>query len=701
MSTDVEAISTRHMQVASEGAVRFLSGLMIGLLALAGTACSDSTAPAPPVSVDVSVVKVYPPVLAETEEGFPTIACDVELHAKVAGDVGVTWTDATVRWYAGIERSMPLDSTTLSAAQVRASWGADGISAGQTLRARWTLTAGAPFSASVDFHFKSASGDANSTNFQFACGDVVPAGTPAPTITDISVASAPDKLEPLDTLNLSYSATSAGGLWQTLVHLSGPCDVQRSFAEHLQPEATHSVSMPIPSACQLGVPLQVTVATVDGGLQVGSRSLSTGIKLVDETPPALEATFFSSSGSGDVDLSGIFFGGDSIQVNYSASDNHELNELHWNVLPAGAGVDGSLPVSGSAAAPTIFVPLKETFSGTVQLRVSASDAVGLSSNVITTSAGTTRVYPSLRFPYDSTVDALEAFDMIADARRDVAYLLQPSERRIQVLSLSTMQVSGTISLPSRPGEFDISSGGDSLVVLLPGNYALGIVDLRASSWQTSVVPITAIDHSVEQTRWHLSTLSNGKVFVSAMTSASGSDQLIEVDLATGAQRVRTDAGENGYIHFSTMARSLDHSVVVLNGAMTYFQRYDASTDHFSARKVANTPYLTPVLDAIGAHVVIGDELYDASLDYVRKITSPVPSVQDTTHLVLSPDGAVLYQLLGRRGVVRVRVSDGALLDRIIDPIGANYMRLSDDGTLLLTTWGEGSYPNRVSSITLP
>lgn len=682
MPSDVEAFSTRQPHVASGGAGRFALVIAVAALAFAGTSCGDGTGPGPSVNVAVSVVRTTPPLLGETEDGFGTISCDVYFRAVATGDGKATWMDAKVHWYAGIDRSTPIDSITLGAADVGSAWNAAAIGAGQTQDSHWTFTGGAPFSAAVEYRYKPANSDVQSATAEFTCGATVAADTPEPVITELALQSLPDRPEPTDTLTVTYTATSAATLWQTAVLFSGACEAQRVFAEKLEGTVTRSVSMVIPPECELGVPLKVTVAAIDAGLQVGSRLLSANISLVDETAPHLGAFFFSPEGYPGSDLTGIFFGGDSIQVRFLAQDNHRLRTLLWEVLPAGAGIDGSLDVASQVADPTVFVHLAPQASGPIQLRLSARDAVDLVSNTITTSAGATVVHPSVELPTDSVPVDGPSWDAIPDPRRGLVYLLQQAQRRILVVSLTSMSVTGTISLSSMPNGFDITAGGDSLIVALPDDRALGVVDLRESAWHSVLVPVTAIDSVEDQRPSDVLALSNGKVFIAATNPSGYSNVLIEADLATGVQRVRTDAGVNGNINGNVMGRSLDHSVVVVNGGSDFFQRYDVATDHFGERKSVSG-YVTPVLDATGTRVAVGVDVYDGSLQFLRRITTPLSPSYGTMHTVLSGDGNVLYQLFARPGVVRSRVSDGAILDRIIDQFRGDELRISDDGTLLV------------------
>jgi len=192
-----------------------------------------------------------------------------------------------------------------------------------------------------------------------------------------------------------------------------------------------------------------------------------------------------------------------------------------------------------------------------------------------------------------------------------------------------------------------------------------------------------LDPVEDQRPWDVLTLSNGKVFITATNPSGYSNVLIEADLANGVQRVRTDAGVSGNINGNVMGRSLDHSVIVLNCGPDFFQRYDVATDHFGERKSASSA-VPPVIDATGTRIAVGLDVYDASLQYLRRINSPLPPSGAAIPTALSADGDEFYQLFARPGVVRSRVSDGAILDRVINGIRADQIRISDDGTMLVT-----------------
>ena len=72
-------------------------------------------------------------------------------------------------------------------------------------------------------------------------------------------------------------------------------------------------------------------------------------------------------------------------------------------------------------------------------------------------------------------------------------MLQTNERRLAIVSTATLQVTATIPTPGAPTGFDLTPGGDSLIVALPSSKALGVLDLRQASPQLALLPLTTLD----------------------------------------------------------------------------------------------------------------------------------------------------------------------------------------------------------------
>lgn len=671
------------------------------IVAFAVAACSDSTGPRSSVTVNVTVRDLHAPVLGTIEDTIPSVSCSADMFAIARGTGQVTWSYADVRWYGGVGQSELFDSASFTAANIQSAWGEPTIAAGQSQTMTWNLWATMPFKAVVRYHYSQQGGGQDTTSATIDCGPEVPAGTPAPSVTDLSVQSRADVVEPGDTVDVTYSASSPVGVWTSVVQLSGPCDVRRIIPDSLKTSVTRTVHIALPRTCLLGRSISAAVGAWDGALQGGARVVDTQISLLDVTPPTIHPEYLpNGSGSWSPTFSGTYFTGDTVYVIPSAIDNHALRSFVWEFQPA--GVKDSVTTTNWYLYDEIRIPIPSSVTGPQQLRFYAHDAVGLTSDTIAAPKDSSfNVGGTLQLPVQSTTASGEIRDVAIDTRRGLIYLLQSNNRRVVSLSLPSLAVARVDSFPAMPDRFDLTPNGDSLIVLLARMGALGIVDLTQSSHPQSIIPLTGFDTSaLGFTPPGMGVTANGTVFVALPSATANMSQLLEVNLETGTQRIRTDAGDGGIIGSGNMVGSLDHSVVLLTGGPTYYQRYESGTDSFGPREsLDGRGYIA--LDATGDRVAIGRDVYDGSLNFLRTVDSPIgPCCVSGT--AISPAGDVVYQAWWPY-VVRSRVFDGAILDRIRNPIQPSYLRVSADGKLLITV--ESDYltvsTTKISVITLP
>ena len=661
----------------------------VAIVALTGVACSDATGPGASLTVTVSVDQVYGPFTGTVQDSIPTLGCKADVRAIAHGTGKATWLDASVRWFGGIGKATLIDSAVVSAANIESAWGKPWIAVGDSERSTWTLSAGMPFKSVIQYHYQSAEGAQGTAEVTVDCGPTAPTGSPPPSITQLLMHTSSDDLEPGDTLGITYTASGAAGLWETIVRLSGPCQAQRIIPDSLHNNMTRTVLIPVPHDCQLGVPITATVIVVGVGLQSATRSVTTSSALVDRTPPRINPGFFPPAGGPEVlQLTGDYFTGDSIRLQAGATDNHALHALIWEFLPS--GVKDSLILTGASDDSIRAIPIPNGVTGPIQLRLYARDAVGLTSDtIIAPQTGSVAVHPTIERPTKWTTVPGAIQDVAIDAQRGLVYLLETSQHQLAVLSLATMTITATAPLPLLPTRLDLTASGDTLVVFF-AEAAVGIMDVRQLSQPPSIIQLPGYDPAHPHGMLpRLCITTNGKAFVSLLAPVTGQMMLAEVDLATGAQRIRTDAGDGGLIGGGGgMARSLDHSVVVISGGATYLQRYDAGTNSFGPRlsPVSSTDQLSlshVSVDASGRRSAIGLDVYDASLQFLHTMNAQVlPGVDPGT--AMSAAGDVAYEISWPEGIVRASVDDEQLLDRTPNPIRPQMLRVSDDGTMLVT-----------------
>jgi len=275
-------------------------------------------------------------------------------------------------------------------------------------------------------------------------------------------------------------------------------------------------------------------------------------------------------------------------------------------------------------------------------------------------------------------------DLIFDERRGAIYLLNSSPSYVAVLSATDLTVVDSIPLPGAASDFDITVSGDTLVVVLVDLHALGILDLNASPRTVVVHPLTTLNAAMDQRPELVRIPANGKIFVRLNGATFPQTTLLEVDLASGVERVRSDAGNNGVVGYVTMERSNDRGVMVLWQGQQ-LQRYDASSDVFGPLTAAASSASRFSLDATGSRLALGLDVFDAAtLQFERHVESP--AWDPYLAVALSPDGQVLYHYSLPQGVLRADASTGHLLERARTP-GVTFMRVSPDGTsLALLNW---------------
>lgn len=666
-------------------------------LALAA-ACRDVTAPAPTptphVMVTVGVERVEAPLVTSDGAGRARVSCVVALTAVGTGTGEAKWGEAVFRWYEGRDRTTSVDSTVMIFWEITASWGDSAIAAGEMQHSGWQLTAGAPFDVSIEYRYRPGpTSRVDTASVRFSCGPAVTPDAPPPTISVPVTTPASGIVQPGDTLSISFTAASRSGVFQTAAWLGGACDTSVVFVEQLQDSVFRTVRIRLPASCRLGVPLAVGVAVLDGAGEQMSQVSSSPLTVEDRTPPRITARVFPPyRTSGTADSVQELFAGDSIAFEFTATDNHALAAIGWEVWPTGRR--DSLPVSGAATTRQVFVPLRPEWVGTVQVRFTASDVVGLVSPAGAWPSDSLRVRPRVDLPTVTTTVPGAIIDVRMDERRDRLYLLRADRREVAILSTSTLAFIDSVPLPDVPRDLDLTAGGDSLLVLLPNVRALAVIDLRAAAPAPALIALTPLGDPAYELAYYLRATANGKAFIATVRA----NRMLEVDLATGAVRIRADAGNGGFTGNGMIERSQDHSTLVMNGGERLLQRYDAGTDRFGA---AVGPYylaVRPAVDGTGAHTAIERAVYDASLHL--SVVTRTPG-EPLGMVALSPDGSLFFSVQPGYGIVRSRVSDGGMEDLIRYPYYTSVLRASSDGSLLVAAhYPEAQATDRISVVHL-
>jgi len=670
--------------------------LATGAFATLVASCKDSTGPRP--AVTVTVASLAGPSYSADSAGQQLIQCDVTLQARNPGSQGATWMTATFAFYAPDGSTSAFAVDTVPAETVGSSWGAPSIGPGATQTARWSVEGSIPFVLKIRFSYQMGGGAADASVVSVTCEPSARPGPP-PTITMLQYQPY-TSLQPGDTLHLSYAATSPVGLWETLIHLTGACDTTLRVPEQVKLAVAHDVALVMPAACRLGVPISVTAASYDVRLQETSRSLTLPA-LVDHRSPVLSANVSTpySAWAQAASFLGYLFTGDAIEVNVTATDNHALHRIYWEVRPV--GLRDSLLVSGPDAFRTITIPSRASWTGPIRLVLYAKDESGNVSDTIATAAGAIEVAPNVgptptlaSIPGDIT-------DVAFDAKRNVIYLLQSNSYKIAVFSPATLTVVRTIALPDNAPAFDLSPSGDSIITVLMNSKAIGVVDLTQASPALTTVPLT--DLASTYRLLNVRVASTGRVLFVAQHTAvdSASKRLYSYDLAGGVLRLRLDTPDLGYESSGPLERSTDGTVVVVNGEAGAFLRYDAATDRFEPAQTARVQDTRPSVDATGAHIAVSGDLYDRSLQYLLTVRA---AMSGEGPAAISSDGQTHYLAIAptytQLGIVRSRVSDGSIVDHIPAPLLITMLRVSPDGSTLVVVESYNFGPARIGLVNL-
>lgn len=357
------------------------------LLALA--ACGDDPASPDNVVVLATAAVQGEPSVRHLDDGTPYLQCVVQLGARATGTGTAQWTGATLRWYTGVAREVVLDSVRLATQDVQDALGGDlTISAGESGTSEWVIAAPLPFWTDIQLRYRPDGGSERTATATFRCGPPIPPDPAPPAIASIAVLPEGTVFEARSELQVTFTATSPAALWQSAVTLDGACDVTKVLEEPLQPSTTRVVLVPIPESCRSGVRLGVTVSVLDGAGRTATRRQATTLQLADFSPPRMDLMFFPRPvGTAQVNPSGDYTVGESIQLMPNLWDASGSSWLVWEVQPSGAR-DSVLVPNG-----TQVVGMRTTagWVGGERLRVFARDLLGQQTPVVERSLAGVRV----------------------------------------------------------------------------------------------------------------------------------------------------------------------------------------------------------------------------------------------------------------------------------------------------------------------
>lgn len=662
---------------------RLASGALAAVL-LALAACGDeATGPRSEVVVSAVAAAEGPPSSRRLPDLTPAVQCVIRIRAQATGSGEGEWTGATLRWFLGTGEGTPFDSVLVSGEELRGAWlEGSAIVAGEERTARFSMEATIPFRAEIALRYRGRrDGPERETTAPFHCGwPAAPDAAPLAVAVLDAQGPAGRPLELGDTLTVSFTATSGAVLWHSRLTIDGPCGATHEAFEPQVTSATHVYRLPITRECAMGVPFGVQVDLIDGAGRIASRRVTTDVRVVDATPPAFQTAWFSvDDGPSQQDPWGLHLPGDSLAYGYVASDARGLSWLVWELLPSGAR--DSVPVAPER---TGRLPLTAAIATTTGVRLFVRDSSGLESAPVTWSLRDLRILPvATDVSVRTATLPVRVRELVVDPKRDVAYLTTWDAPRIDVLSLASLAVVRSIATPAEG--MALSAGGDSLLFTTAAR-TLGILDLRGAASQPSTFTLDMIGAGARAGAVH--PMANGRALV---TVGDGDVvRLLDVDLATGGMRWRTDAPAE----LTWLARSGDGATLLIGSGLLiradtgHLWRYSAATGAITSLPSPHEANGPVTMDVTGSRVVFGSALYDGAFAFQRRIQVPTGPTLGRTGSRLSPDGETLYYTTAR-GLVRARTSDGALLDFVRLPVPATQL-LPIPGSSRVVGWYEHS-----------
>lgn len=661
------------------------------LLALLAIGCRDSSAPRPSLAISLTNSTPYHDE-TETANGL-TMSCSVTLTAIATGTGTATWQDGVVRYYLGDSRTVPVDSQTFTIADVRSAWGTT-ITQNERPQSNWSFTASVPFDVELELRYATEGSAAiAATKVRFACGPRAPSGTYAvPVVRQLDVTPTTGELQAGGGIDVTYVATSDYPLWSTTVVASGPFLLRRTVAENGATSVTRTVHFDVPGGAVKNTPIGITVTAEDGALQEGRRSVQTQTVVVDRTPPVLSSVLNVAAST----FAGQFAVGDSLRLMVTASDNDQVDWLVWE-LGAPANVRDSLPAPPRTTATTwnVALPVKPEWVGAPIMSLYVRDAAGLRSNVVSSVQDSVRFFPLVTHPTSAPavatpkVGVLQFGDIAFDVKRNVFYLVAYGTSEIAVLDVATMTFRTPIPVPSSPVGLDLTLSGDSLIAGLPNDRSLAVVNLSQPATPASVVRLSALDSAGLGPSMAVSMMvrvaANGRVLVTLPRMTLGGDQILTMDLKTGAQTIRVDARSPDPYGVSNAGSSPDRSRIVMYD-LRCPRSYAAATDTFTpCGEWPQFSMMQPVIsrgftfDAAGQRLSLANSVFDLDFHLLRA----APAINGRLpYSALSPDGTVLY-LGADQTVTAMRISDGVFTERFNVPIPAQRLFVSPAGDWLM------------------
>lgn len=511
---------------------------------------------------------------------------------------------------------------------------------------------------------------------------------PAPEIVRFEALASP--LAPGDIIQFYVRFRDTVHVTRVILHIKNAFVVDDTF-DFNPPQSMVAAIVPVvvPVHAVSGVPADAKLIITDSAGRVTS---ALGAALIrDFRPPWARLTLRGLRADQTIGT------GDTLEAHIYASDNQLVSYIGYEV----DGVRDSVAASGLGDSHDFLIAVRPSWRAARPVfRAWARDKAG---NVSTASSDNVRELPVYDWSERTAQTAPVAgypypAEMLWDTKRDAAYILRfdggGTGERSDIVRVTSGGAETLVSLPQQALAFTFSGTGDSLIVPIPALNVLGIVDLRQPVPSLTLLPL---QHQLGSHWWPLGAQVSGKHLFVSLVANFDQTRLLDIDLATGTQVIRSDldGGPEAPPRSSLLRLADGRLLICAESPSAYFQLrflYSPTSNSFTptARLRAATPWQFSASPS--GRFMLGDAVFDAALDSVAVVTSRdwYPGVQRSA--ALSADGTAAY-LATWYGYEKRRLSDGALLEQVKLGAGSNFLVAAPDGNKLIVL---GALPGTTS-----
>jgi len=638
------------------------------LSALAVVACAeDSFGPGSTYPVQVERLWVDTSAIAVTG-GFTSQTCGVTLVISTNARRRATWTRYIVRRFINPDLATLTHTDTVSAAASVQQGSRGWIRAGLPDTLVFGRTATTPIAIEVRLGYQvDGDGGERFTDAELLrCGPVVPAASPAPTITYLGLVGADSIFTLGDSIGVRYRVADGAALWQTLLRVSGPFTALRRVPELGAPFVERTEYFRVDRGILSGEPFAVRVEATDAVGRLVTLDTITNAAVVDTVPPQILS---SNIGSAQWPT------GIPLQFTVDARENNAPAWLIWELDGEISLRDSVMVVDANAQFNRQFaITAPDDWGGkAARLRIWLRDRAGLLSAPVESAADAYSFYVSTpaitqafgTLPLDGPGGNSNIAEVLYDPARDRLYSANPETGRLTVASAATGAIISQLDLPPIPGSMALSRSNDSLFVTQSTEWGLSVVDLNTLT-HLGDIAISLEDSVRAEAPGNppypngVRVAANGKVFAMLHRTTANGHRIVEVDPATGTGVLRTDAGGfSGGINVWWR-----RSVSAPGGERIYFgdagcpRFYVSGPDAFTAcgpASLGEQESLRPSVDSASGRLLINGRLHDAQLAPLAELPSTVGA--------LLPGGE--YAVVGwTQGIAKMRVADGRVMRRL-------------------------------------